>query len=585
MKVKWKNREKNKSYWITQYISSLTWSGASTQASRTVEFSLANSPYDKDMKRPNIKLGDIITFYDDKNKKRFVGRVTNREKHSEIGTVTITARDYMHNLISSKGSYKFKGKTPEYITRALCKDMGIGVGKLERTKVRLTKYLPNDMSYYDMILAAYKKVAKTKKKKYMLRMNGTKLEVIEKGKIVKDLVLRDTVAISRTEYTENVDSMVNVVTIYNSNNRKIGVVKNDKQIKKFGRYRGTYSAEDKKNRAVKKVSSNAKRKAKQEFKGPEKTLSIEAIGYISCISGRGIRVSDKATGMTGTYWIKSDSHTWENGVHTMKLELEFKNVMESVQYNKFERKKKKKNKVYYTKKKTVNAVFTAYVAKRGSHTANGQVAHANKKTCAAPRCLPFGTLIRVRGTGTRYDGDVYKVTDRGGAIVVDSKGRYHIDILVGSEPTAKEFGRRTGKVDIVVKHKRSVSSYSGSGSGKLGWPCHGNITAPYGQRRSYEMHPGMDIGVGTGTSIHAAADGKVTLAGWNDGYGKCVVINHGWCRTLYGHNSRINVRVGQKVKKGQVIAHSGSTGNSTGPHCHFEVRVGSGTRNPMKYLK
>lgn len=588
MKVKWQ-KQKGRAYWITQYISTLTWSGASTQASRTVEFTMANSPYDKDMKRPNVRLGDTITFYDDKGNKRFVGKVTNREKHSDIGTVSVTARDLMHNLISSTGSYKFKNKTPEYITRALCKDLGIKIGKLKQTKKKIPKYLPNEMTYYDMILAAYKMAAKTNGKKYMLRMNGQKLEVIEKGKIIKDFILKDNERIYDVEFEENVDSMVNKVIAYNSHNKQIGSVTKPQWITKYGPYQSVLSVGDKHNKAVKKFTSAAKKNAKNGFQGPSKTLNLEAIGYTPCISGRGVRIRDKATGMTGTYWIKSDEHTWENGIHKMKLELEFKNVMESVSYNKYQKQKSSgsssSSTYYYTKKKTVNAVFTAYTASSGAHTANGNLANASKMLCAAPSSLPFGTLIRVKGTGTDRDNKVYKVADRGGAIVVDSKGRYHIDLLMSSETKAKEFGRRTGKIDIVVKHKKTVTSYSGSGSGKLGWPCHGTITAPYGQRRSYENHPGMDIGVPTGTAIHAAADGKVVLSGWNGGYGNCVVINHGWCRSLYGHNSTLLVRKGQKVTRGQVIAKAGSTGQSTGPHCHFEIRIGSGTTNPMNYLK
>lgn len=95
----------------------------------------------------------------------------------------------------------------------------------------------------------------------------------------------------------------------------------------------------------------------------------------------------------------------------------------------------------------------------------------------------------------------------------------------------------------------------------------------------------MDIAVPSGTAVHAAAAGKVCLASWYGGYGNAVMIDHGGgLKSLYGHNSRLNVRVGQRVSQGQTVAHSGSTGRSTGPHCHFEVRRNGVAVNPRNYL-
>ena len=100
-----------------------------------------------------------------------------------------------------------------------------------------------------------------------------------------------------------------------------------------------------------------------------------------------------------------------------------------------------------------------------------------------------------------------------------------------------------------------------------------------------KYHSGMDLGAPSGTAILAAAPGKVTLASWNGGYGNCVIIDHGnGLSTLYGHNSSLHVSYGQKVSRGQTIASAGSTGYSTGPHCHFEVRVNGSVTNPRNYL-
>ena len=94
-----------------------------------------------------------------------------------------------------------------------------------------------------------------------------------------------------------------------------------------------------------------------------------------------------------------------------------------------------------------------------------------------------------------------------------------------------------------------------------------------------------DIANVVGTPVHASKAGTVSYAGWRGGYGKCVMIDHGnGVQTLYGHNSKIQVTVGQKVSAGETIALMGSTGNSTGPHCHFEIRINGSPVNPETKL-
>jgi murein DD-endopeptidase MepM/ murein hydrolase activator NlpD len=137
----------------------------------------------------------------------------------------------------------------------------------------------------------------------------------------------------------------------------------------------------------------------------------------------------------------------------------------------------------------------------------------------------------------------------------------------------------------------SVDSYQPvQGSGAFIWPVNGVITSPFGYRnhpifgRSI-LHSGIDIGVDEGTPVHAADGGVVVEADWIGGYGNAVIIDHGnGLSTLYGHNSSLAVSAGQTVSQGQVIAYAGSTGNSTGPHVHFEVRANGDPVDPNGYL-
>ncbi len=128
-------------------------------------------------------------------------------------------------------------------------------------------------------------------------------------------------------------------------------------------------------------------------------------------------------------------------------------------------------------------------------------------------------------------------------------------------------------------------------TGSFRWPVSGRITSRFGGRKSpggigSTNHKGIDIAAPYGTPVYAADGGIVTYAGWMSGYGYLVRINHNnnGYETYYGHNSSLTVSVGDRVYKGQQIARVGSTGNSTGNHCHFEVRYNGVAKNPLNYL-
>jgi murein DD-endopeptidase MepM/ murein hydrolase activator NlpD len=128
------------------------------------------------------------------------------------------------------------------------------------------------------------------------------------------------------------------------------------------------------------------------------------------------------------------------------------------------------------------------------------------------------------------------------------------------------------------------TSFRPAGAPHFIWPVSGPITSPFGMRWG-TLHPGIDIGVPTGTPVHAAAAGTVQWCGWMSGYGNLVMIDHGGgYATAYGHNSRVMVSCGQVVAQDQVIAYSGCTGFCTGPHVHFEVRIDGTPVDPLGFL-
>ncbi len=127
-------------------------------------------------------------------------------------------------------------------------------------------------------------------------------------------------------------------------------------------------------------------------------------------------------------------------------------------------------------------------------------------------------------------------------------------------------------------------------TGPYRWPTNGPITSGYGMRfhpilKVYKMHTGIDIGAPYGQNICASQGGTVIFAGWQGGYGRTMIIDHGGgISTLYAHTSALNFNVGQRVEKGDIIGHIGSTGYSTGPHLHFEIRQEGEPKNPMNWF-
>ncbi|MCE5312130.1 MAG: M23 family metallopeptidase [Nitrospiraceae bacterium] len=168
---------------------------------------------------------------------------------------------------------------------------------------------------------------------------------------------------------------------------------------------------------------------------------------------------------------------------------------------------------------------------------------------------------------------------------VTAEGSINIDLL-------KE------QMKMSVENAKAVADYLNSQKNiyiatPKGWPVEGTVTSEYGKRSSptqgdsvQEHHSGLDISAPSGTRVKATADGVVTFSGYNAGNGNLVVIEHGLgYTTFYAHNSANRVSVGQTVKRGQLIALVGSTGNSTGPHLHYEVWRNKSHQNPRLYTR
>lgn len=195
--------------------------------------------------------------------------------------------------------------------------------------------------------------------------------------------------------------------------------------------------------------------------------------------------------------------------------------------------------------------------------------------------IPEDTTIK---TTDRYYMGEFKVEDSGkqGKRLIEKQVSI-VNAKVISETMIKEEIIEPPKNKVILKGTKNPI---GATISFLERPSRGAITSNFGTRWSNESHHGVDIAGNTGDPIGAALDGVVNKVGYDNVYGKYIKIDHGkGIETLYGHCSSINKNQGDTIKKGDIIAKVGSTGRSTGPHIHFELRLNGKAENPMTYMK
>ena len=256
-----------------------------------------------------------------------------------------------------------------------------------------------------------------------------------------------------------------------------------------------------------------------------------------------------------------------------------------------------------------------YVAQRGdTFTSVGRKFNLRPRTVRLVNMLPIGARLKAgqKLTITPEDGAYHRV--RTGENVAELAERYGVsaEALMEHNPGVaadklapdsalfvpgameiryrmahmqKQRGYRTGEPWAKrLSASRSLVGAFGSRVGELAWPAAGQLSSPFGIR-GFSFHPGVDICNAVGTPVRAAKGGVVVSSGWMGAYGYAIDIDHGGgVVTRYGHCSRLEVAAGQSVEAGQEIAKMGSTGRSTGPHVHFEVRLQGRAVNPTAFF-
>lgn len=211
---------------------------------------------------------------------------------------------------------------------------------------------------------------------------------------------------------------------------------------------------------------------------------------------------------------------------------------------------------------------------------------------------------RLRAENERQRQELHALSNRVDAVEDTSRKLAEKSGVVDEQPTLPGTGGPALPLDVnslaalegkMNQLERNMHAYESilreRGYAPSVWPVVGKLESGFGGRRNpfggsaYEFHSGQDINAAMGDPVVAGASGKVTFAGWQNGYGQVVVIDHGGeLTTRYGHLSHIDVAQGQTVERGQFIGRVGSTGRSTGPHLHYEIRINDEPVNPLQYL-
>lgn len=317
---------------LTKLMIAAEWAGDYQKGARSLTVKVPFSTLDKTL--PNkpvssISLGESLLLYDDDGTELFQGYIFTIDRGTDT-TRTIKAYDGAIYIMRSEIAANFKKLKAEEITKKVCAGLKVKVGKLASSGGKRLSFPHIGKSAYDAIMAAYTKASDGNKKKYMIRMNGVKLEVIQKGAILSYRELRSDADISDINYTSSIEDAVTLVRAVTSKGKLVKIYQKDADLKKYGRLQKVYRRED-------KPKTGWQKEAKELLAGPEHTVNVNVVGgdkSLDLITGNAVRVVDVATGLSGIFYIDSDTHTFESGQHSIQLGLRFENRMDEKEADK-----------------------------------------------------------------------------------------------------------------------------------------------------------------------------------------------------------------------------------------------------------
>ncbi len=315
---------------ITHLLTSCTWSGSRLNVARKLEYSFVQDDRDANIPVIDVDNGYTCYGYDDADNLVFEGNIYSIERDRAKSSVSITAFDHLYVLAKSKTTRKFDNITPEDITRQVCAELGVLVGDIAETGTAVS-FIANAKTGYQIIQGAYTEAAKVTEKKYHPVMNGAKLDVIEKGTLIEGYTADSVVNMEDSVYKESIENLIDQILVVDEEGNRVDHVRNDEHIKKYSMFQDVYKQDPNK---------DTQTEAKAMLKKPERSGHITALGDYRVKSSYSITVKDSL--FKGQFWVKADTHTFVDGKHEMKLELEFENLMNEEKTEKEEEKKERR---------------------------------------------------------------------------------------------------------------------------------------------------------------------------------------------------------------------------------------------------
>lgn len=299
---------------ITQRVKTITLSGSIREAARTMTVDLVQ-PKDGSLPDLPLQLGAQLRLWAD-GATRYSGTVVQRSTNSQSSTLSFACLDRGWYTANNEAVYQFSGITPEKAARTVCADFGIPVGKLADTGISLSRNFSGD-SLDTIINTMYKLAADQNGKRYLVRFDGLgQLEVVEKATTAQ-LRLGPTMGMN---YTEDISNLQNSVAIYSEDGSLIRTIDDAESVALYGQLQHVLKQKD---------GEDASKEAQTwlEDNGPQQSVSVDCMGDPALISGAAVSIQDRATGVTGLFWIESDSHTFKLGQYYTNIKLNFRNLM------------------------------------------------------------------------------------------------------------------------------------------------------------------------------------------------------------------------------------------------------------------
>ena len=309
---------------ITDYVVSCDWSGATDQAARKIDFSIAYNTKDKGFVNQDIIVGDTIymDWIDDNTQgaqsiEIFRGIVFNRNRNTTNFTFEFTAYDRLIYLAKSKTTRKFSNIIVEAVIEQVCNDNGLAVGAICSIGV-MVNFIADKQSYTEILKKAFALAYAQTGKQYHFYLNQDKLYVVDHAETIENYIANDSVNVQSSQHSESIEDMINTIMIVDANGAQVGTVSNDSDLSAYGTLQEVYKIDAK---------QDTQSAAKAMLKSVAFKSSLSAVGNVQCIAGYAVTVQEEQ--LKGLFTIKSDRHTIQNGIHTMDLELEFLKAVDS----------------------------------------------------------------------------------------------------------------------------------------------------------------------------------------------------------------------------------------------------------------